>query len=98
MSQINNFEGENEKILEVVSDISCYSLLRRCGNNNLKVYLPLNLCMGRLSLINEFNRDELREYVKYIEAINNGPFKYGYNFEYEFDKIKSLNQESKIRV
>lgn len=98
MFEINNFEGENETVLEIVSDISCYGLLKRSGNNNLKVCLPLNLCIGRLDSINEFNRSELKEYVKYISAINDGPFKYGYNFEYEFKKLKGLNQVNKIRV
>lgn len=98
MFEINNFEGENEKVLEIVPDISCYELLKRSGNNNLKVYLPLNLCIGRLDSVNEFNRSELKEYVKYISTINAGPFKHGYNFEYEFKKLKSLNQVDKIRV
>ncbi len=98
MFGINNFEGENETVVEIVSDISCYGLLKRSRNNNLKVYFPLNLCVGRLESINEFNRGELKEYVKYISTINDGPFKYGYNFEYEFKKIKSLNQVDKIRV
>lgn len=98
MPKINNFEGKNEKVLEIVSDISCYGLLKRSGNNNLKMFLPLNLCIGRLDSINEFNRSELKEYVKYATTINDGPFEHGFNFESEFQKLKSLNQVNKIRV
>ena len=38
MLKIKNFEGKNEKVLEIVSGISCYELLKRSGNNNLKVF------------------------------------------------------------
>lgn len=98
MFKINNFEGKNEKVLEIVSNISCYKLLKRSGNNNLKVFLPLNLCIGKLDSIKEFNRNELKKYDKYVSATNNGPFKYGFDFNYEFKKLKSLNQVNKIRV
>lgn len=98
MFKTNNFEGKNEKVLEIVSDISCYELLKRSGNNNLKAFLPLALCIGKLDSINEFNRNELKEYVKYVSTIDHGPFKHGFDFEYEFKKLKSLNQVNKIRV
>lgn len=94
----NNFEGKNDKVLEIVSGISCYGLLKRSGNNNLKVFLSLDLCIGKLDSIKEFKRDELKEYVKYVSTINDGPFKNGFDFEYEFKKIKSFNNVNKIRV
>lgn len=98
MSKLENFEGENKKILEIVSDISCYKLLKRSGNNNLKVFLPLNLCIGKLDSINEFNRNELKKYVKNATNIEHGLFKNGFDFEYEFKKLKELDQVDKIRV
>ena len=98
MLEIKNSEGKNSKVLEIVPDISCYELLKRSGNNNLKVFLPLNLCIGKLDSVNEFNRNELKEYVKYSNTIGNGPFKDGFDFEYEFKKLKGLNHVNKIRV
>lgn len=98
MFKINNFEGKNEEVLEIVSGISCYELLKRSDNNNLKVFLPLDLCIGKLDSIKEFNRNELKKYVKHVSTINDGPFKQGFDFEYEFKKIKSFNKVNKIRV
>lgn len=98
MLKIKNFEGKNEEVLEIVSGISCYELLKRSGNNNLKVFFPLELCIGKLDSIKKFNRNELKKYVKYLNTINDGPFKQGFDFEYEFKKIKSFNEVNKIRV
>lgn len=98
MFEIKNFEGKNKKVLEIVSGISDYGLLKRSGNDNLKVFLPLELCVGKLDSIKNFDRKEVKEYIKYSPSIEDGPFKNGSNFEYEFNKIKELTEVEKIRV
>lgn len=99
MFKVKNFEGKNPKIVEIVSDVSTYELLKRSGNNNLKVSLPLELCIGELDYINDYSRIELKKYTKYVHAIEEGPFANGYNFKDEFDKLKGLLKDAdKIRV
>ncbi len=99
MFEVKNFEGKNKKIVEIVSDVSIYGLLKRVGNNNLKVLLPLELCIGKFDYINDYSRIELKKYTKYVSTIEEGPFENGYNFKYEFNKLKVfLKDADKIRV
>lgn len=98
MFEIKNFDGKNKSIIEVVSSDSALGLLRKSGNENLKVFLPLELCIGRLDSIKNHARSELREYVKYVHDINDDFFYNAFNFEYEFKKLKGLKSVDKIRI
>lgn len=90
MFEAKNFEGDNKKIVEIVSNVSAYRLLKKTGNNNLKVSLPLELCIGKFDCIDDYSRIELKKYTKYANATEEGPFENGYNFKYEFDKLKEF--------
>ncbi len=99
MFEVKNFEGENKKIVEIVSGISALGLLNKAGNNNLKVLLPLELCIGRFDNIVDYSRIELKKYTKYVSSSEEEPFENGYNFKFEFDKLKeSLKNADKIRI
>lgn len=98
MFEETKFENKNKKIVEIVSSMSAYELLKRSGNNNLKISLPLELSIGKLDSINDLNRNELKKYTKYINGMEE-PFEEGYNFKFEFDKLKEfLKNAEKIRV
>ena len=84
-----NFVGTNENIIEIVSSYSGLELLKRSGNENIKVCLPLSLCIGKLDSIIPYNRDNLSQY-------NNTNL---YDFNAEFEKLKDyINKCEKIRI
>ena len=58
-----NFVGTNENIIEIVSSYSELELLKRSGNENIKVCLPLSLCIGKLDSIIPYNRDNLSPFL-----------------------------------
>ena len=86
----DSFDGINDSIIEIVSSDSALGLLKRSGNKNVKVCLPLSLCIGKLDSITPFNRKILLQYYK------NNNF---YDFTDVFDKLKKIvNNCTKIRV
>lgn len=90
------FESENIDVIEIVSNDSGMGLLKRSGNKNLKICLPLCLCIGNLDGMSCLNRNELE---KYINPNENKLFKNGLDFKYEYDKLMEYaNKASKIRV
>ena len=92
----DNFEGSNTKIIEIVSNYSGIGLLKKIGNDNLKVSLPLDLCIGYLNEIKNYDRSELEQYINSKETI---PFKNGYSFKLEFNKlVEYVNKADKIRI
>ena len=60
--------------------------------------MQLELCIGKLDSTEKYDRIELKKYLKNINTIKDGPFKNGYNFEYEINKIRNLDEVDKIRV
>ncbi len=90
------FESENVDVIEIVSNDSGMGLLKRSGNKNLKICLPLCLCIGNLDGMSCLNRNELE---KYINPNENKLFKNGLDFKYEYDKLMEYaNKASKIRI
>ena len=88
--EYKNFDGINNDIIEIVSSDSELGLLRRSGNENIKVCLPLSLCIGKLDNLIPFNRKVLSQYYN-----GNNSF----NFTQDFNKLKELvNKCEKIRV
>lgn len=85
-----NFDGINYSIIEIVSWDTALGLLKRSGNENIKVCLPLALGIGNLDSVKPFNRKTLAQYYK--KNIS-------YNYTYDFNKLKELvNNCTKIRV
>ena len=64
-------------------------LLKRSGNNNIKVFLPLSLNIGRINSITPFNRNILSQYRKIDES---------YDFTNYFDKLKNNCLEDSISI
>ena len=93
---IQKIESENIDVIEIVSNDSGMGLLKRSGNKNLKICLPLYLCIGNLDGMSCLKRNELE---KYINPNENKLFKNGLEFKYEYDKLKEYaNKASKIRI
>ena len=85
-----NFEGENKDIIEIVPSKSAFGLLRECGNKNIKVCLPLSLCIGKFDSLTPFNRESLKEYFDDEDQID---------FTNEFNELKEYVKNcKKIRV
>lgn len=63
--EYQNFEGENDEILEIVSSDSVLGLLKRIDNKNIKISLPLCLDIGKLDGLKSYNRNELLKYCRY---------------------------------
>ena len=79
----------NYDILEIVSSNSIFGLLKRSGNENIIVCLPLSLCIGKIDSLTPFNRSSLPQYC---ENISN-------DFTDDFKKITDhVNNCKKIRV
>lgn len=88
--EYKNFDGYNNDIIEIVTSDSKLGLLKRGGNENIKVCLPLSLCIGKLDSVTPFNRKTLSQYYK--KDIS-------YDFTDDFNKFKELvNNCKKIRV
>lgn len=86
----NNFDGVNNEIIEILSSDSELGLLKRSGNNNIKVCLPLSLCIGKFDSITPFNRTVLFQYYKKDIL---------YDFTYDFNKLNDyVSNCKKIRV
>ena len=68
--EINNFDGTNSDIIEIVSSVSELGLLRRSGNKNVKVCLPLSLSIGKLDSTNPFNRKVLSKYCTFDNSFD----------------------------
>lgn len=91
-----DFDSENFDVIEVVSSDSELGLLKRSGNKNLKIFLPLCLCIGKLDGMNVLKRNELE---KYINLEGKKLFENGFDFKYEYDKfLEYANKASKIRI
>lgn len=85
-----NFDDTNSDIIEIVSSESALKLLKRSGNKNIKVCLPLSLYIGKLDSMKPFNRKVLSKYYK-----NNAT----YNFTDVFHKLEQIIQHcTKIRI
>lgn len=85
-----NFDGTNNDIIEIVSSFSALGLLKRSGNENIKICLPLSLCIGKFDSYIPFNRKVLSQYYKNENY---------YDFTDDFNKLKEfVNNCSKIRV
>lgn len=94
--ECNNFDGNYADTIEIVSSVSGFGLLKRSGNKNLKVCLPLDLCIGKLDSLEKYDRSELKKYINSEEV---SLFRDGYNFDYEYKKLTDcINKASKIRV
>ena len=78
-----NFDGTNDNIIEIVSSDSALGLLKRSGNENIKVCLPLSLCIGKLTI---------KPFIRNICGVS-------YDFTDDFEKLnKIINNCKKIRV
>ena len=78
-----NFDGTNDNIIEIVSSDSALGLLKRSGNENIKVCLPLLLCIGKLNT---------KPFIRNICGVS-------YDFTADFEKLNKLvNNCKKIRV
>ena len=85
-----NFDGTNNDIIEIVSSDSALGLLKRSGNENIKVCLPLSLCIGKFDDYKPFNRKNLFEYYKDSNL---------YDFTDTFNILKDVAETcNKIRV
>ena len=88
--EIENFEGTNNDIIEIVHDEVCYYRLKRIGNNNIKVFLPLCLSIGKLDGMDSFDRSNLHKYIKIDRS---------FNFKEDILKLKEIARNaSKIRL
>ena len=88
--EYKNFDGNNKNVIEIVASPIALGLLKRSGNNNIKVCLPLMLSIGKLSNLTPFNRNVLTKYHKNIND---------YDFTDDFNKLKEFANECiKIRV
>lgn len=85
--EYKNFDGYNNDIIEIVSSDSELGLLKRGENENIKVCLPLSLCIGKLDSVTPFNRKNLSQYNR--KDIS-------YDFTDDFDKLKELVKNCKI--
>ena len=86
----DNFDGTNNSVIEIVSSYSELNLLKRSGNENIKVALPLSLCIGKLNSDKPFDRKILSEYYKNDDS---------FDFTNDFEKLKQyVNNCSQIRV
>ena len=72
----DNFDGTNNSVIEIVSSYSELNLLKRSGNENIKVALPLSLCIGKLNSDKPFDSKILSEYYK-----NDDSFDFTSDFE-----------------
>lgn len=84
MFTYKNFDGENFDVFEIISSDSGLGILKKSKNKNLKVTLPLCLCVGKLDGIKNYNRNELKKFInsKEIKLFENG-----FDFKYEIDKL-----------
>ncbi len=88
--EYKNFVGINNDIIEIVSSDSAFGLLKRSGNENIKVCLPLSLSIGKLGSASPFNRNVLSKIYKNDES---------YDFTEDFKKLKRISANcKKIRV
>lgn len=80
----------NNDIIEIVSSISELNLLRKAGNKNTIVALPLELEIGKININNPFDRSNLTDY--YNDS-------YNYDFTSIYTKLKELTKETnKVRI
>ena len=93
---IQKIESESTSVIEIVSSDSELGLLKRSGNKNLKICLPLCLSIGSLDGMKCLKRTELE---KYINLNKNKLFENGLDFKHEYDKLMEYaNKASKIRI
>lgn len=93
---IQKIESESTSVIEIVSSDSELGLLKRSGNKNLKICLPLCLSIGSLDGMKCLKRTELE---KYINLNENKLFENGFDFKYEYNKlIEYANIATKIRI
>lgn len=96
MFWIKNFAGNDKTIVEIVESDAQYGLLKMCNIDHVKVCLPLDLCVGELKNMANYDRIELK---KYIIGDDYSPFKEGYRFEHEMDELKKyIEKAEKIRI
>ena len=86
--EYKNFDGKNNDIIEIVSSDSELGLLKRSGNENIKVCLSLSLCIGKLESLTPFNRKILSQYYK-----ENVSFDYEDNFTLEGDEADAKEED-----
>lgn len=85
-----NISGKNKETIEIVDSFSISFLLEQSGNDNIKFCFPFSLDIGKLKGIDNFDRSELKEYIK---------LDLNYSFKDIFDELsKYLNEANKIRV
>lgn len=85
-----NISGEKKETIEIVDSFSISFLLEQSGNDNIKFCFPFSLDIGKLKGIDNFDRSELKEYIK---------LDLNYNFKDIFYELsKYLNEANKIRV
>ncbi len=88
--EYKNFDGTNNDIIEIISSDSALGLLKRSGNENIKICLPLSLSIGKFGSTTPFNRKILSEIYKNGES---------YDFTEDFKKLKRISAKcKKIRV
>ena len=84
-----NFTGINNAIIEIVASDSALGLLKKSGNENIKVCLLLSLSFGKLNSPMPFNRNILSQVYK------NRP----YDFTKDFEELNIVSNNCKrIRV
>ncbi len=85
-----NISGKNIDTIEIVDSFSISFLLEKNGNNNIKFCFPFSLDIGKLNKIEEFDRSELKEYLK---------LDLNYDFKDLFNKLSEyVSKSNKIRV
>lgn len=80
----------NSIIIDVVASDTEVSLLNRCGNENIKICLPLALCIGKLDSLKPYHREVLSQFLKDGSS---------FDFTNNFKELEELSQHcKKIRV
>ena len=86
---VKNMESHYD-IIEVVTSDTEVSLLNRSGNENVKICLPLALCIGKLDCLKPLHREELSQFLKDGSS---------FDFTHNFKELDELSQKCrKIRV
>lgn len=81
---VKDIVDSNDNIIEIVSSNSALELLKRSGNKNIKISLPLSLCIDEITKTKPFTRD--------ICGVT-------YDFNNDFKELNDISKNcKKIRV
>lgn len=84
---LSEFDGSNENIIEIVSNDSAMGCLKKSGNNNIKVCLPLLLSFGSLLDLKDYKRVDLGK------IFDNEDWFWYSKLDYDFSSLIELLKE-----